>query len=109
MVGGYLGYRGSNGEILDHMAVPSVTALIYPRSDDPDGALPLRLGLHPRERQFARVVERLGIVRHLDIPARLLERLPQSLMRDMANATSHHHLTRSVAPLAHPPKLLPPQ
>ena len=60
-------------------------------ADDALGADLLRLGLHPLHRQLARVVERLGEVRQLDVAARLRHRLQHAAVGHVVDAAAHHH------------------
>src|SRR5438477_6397451 len=74
---------GPDGKVLDDVAAPAVTALLNLRANNTFGLFRFRLRLHTRERQFASVVERLGVVLHLDVAADLLQRFHQALVGDV--------------------------
>ena len=93
-------------EELDHVAAPAVVALGELHADDPLRLERLGLGLHALHRQLARVVERLGEVRQLDVLARLLHRLEHAAVRDVVDAGAHDHADRAVAGAQQRPEVL---
>src|SRR5690242_20283932 len=82
---------GADGEELDDVRTPAVTLLLHTHTDHALRANAHRLGLHSLHRQFARIVERLGKVRHLHVLPDLLEPLAQALVCNVIYTASHHH------------------
>src|SRR3954468_10715866 len=82
--------RRADGEELDHVRGPAVTALLEVDANDALGLERLGLGLHALHRQLTRVVERLGVVRHLDVAADPPEPAAEALVGDVVHAVAHH-------------------
>src|SRR5579872_611630 len=59
MVGRHRRDGGADGKVFDDVAVPTVAVLVDLRADDALRTGCLRLRLHPRQSQLARVVDRL--------------------------------------------------
>ena len=64
------------------------------------------LGLHAVHRQLPRVVERLGVVLHLDVLADGAERLAEALVGDVVDTGAHHQAERAIAGLEQGPEVL---
>src|SRR5260370_3471346 len=84
-----------------------MTALVDLCADDALRSQADGLGLHALHRQFAGIVEGLGIIGHLHVLADLLEPLPHALVRNMVDAVAHDHTYRTVPGAQYSPKILP--
>src|SRR5438552_1981919 len=79
------------------MRAPAVAALVELDADDSLCLRGLGLGLHASHRELARVVDRLRVVRHLDVAADSRDPARGVLVRDVIDAVSQHEPDRSVA------------
>ena len=98
---------GADREILDYMAAPAV-GVLFDRG--PHYAVrPKLLGfrLHPRQRQFAGIIDRLCVSRHFDVLADLREPGLDALIADMIDAVAHDERNRPVAGFGECPEVLP--
>ena len=66
--------------------------VVFPDFDADDSFRLCLLGLvlHPAHREFACVVESLGVVRHLDVAAHLRGCLNEASSPDVVDAATHH-------------------
>src|SRR5712692_3769894 len=83
-----------------------MTALDNLCADDSLSLQADRFNLHALHRQFAGIVQGLGVVGHLDVAPDLVEPLPETLMRDVVYAVAHDHAYRSIACTQQSPEIL---
>src|ERR1700733_12993401 len=100
---------GPDREELDHVRAPPVASLDDPGADDAAGLELIGFALHPLHGEFACLVERLGVVGHLDVAAHLLERRQHPLARDVVDAVAHDQADRPVAGPQQRGEVLPAQ
>ena len=97
---------GADREELDHVRTPAVAAFVNLRSNDALCSQADGLGLHTLHRQFARVVESLGIIGHLYVLANLFEPLSYALTGDMIDTVAHDHADGPVTGAQQGPEIL---
>ena len=74
-----------------------MAALDDPGADDPARLELVGLVLHPLHRELARLVQRLRVVGHLDVPPDLLQGREHPLAADVVDAVAHHQPDGAVA------------
>src|SRR5690242_6534406 len=84
-----------------------MSALVQLYADDPFGLYRLRLGLHPRHREFTRVVDCLRVVRHLNVAAYASDPSCDVLMRDVVDTVSQHKTDWPITRREQRPEVLP--
>ena len=104
MVGRSMMWSGRSGRTAVPMAknsvgvrAPGVAVLPELDTDDALGVQFLRLGLHPAHGQLAGIVEGLGELLDLHVPADVADLAAELLVRDVVHARPHHHAERRVA------------
>src|SRR5579862_1871382 len=98
--------RGPQREEFDRVAPPHVALLLETDADDSRRAELVRLVLHPRHCQLARLVERLSEVGELDVSTDAPHRLPEAAVGDVVHAGPHHEAERHVTGLHQDPEVL---
>src|SRR5580693_2512234 len=82
--------RGAGGQELGRVLAPDVVLDLHGHADDAGRLGCGRLGLHPRQRQLAGLVDALGELHHLLILADLAQRLQHALVCDVIHAGAEH-------------------
>src|SRR5947207_7233704 len=99
-------HRGANGEKLDDMRTPAMVALVNLGANHTLSSQADSLGLHALHRQFACIVEGLGIISHFYVLPNLLEPLSHTLAGDVVDAVAHHHTYWTVTSSQQCPEIL---